>query len=91
MMNGKRRKLVKSKKKRNINIIHWMRQDSKQAVLMLAPMLIGFVLFTYVPILYILRYAFYDSNGFVESFTGLDNFIRLFARDKSYWSSGYTY
>ena len=87
MMNGKRRKLVKSKKKRNINIIHWMRQDSKQAVLMLAPMLIGFVLFTYVPILYILRYAFYDSNGFVESFTGLDNFIRLFTRDKSYWSS----
>lgn len=35
--------------------------NSVQAVLMLAPMLFGFFLFTYVPIIYILRYSFYAS------------------------------
>lgn len=54
---------------------------------MLSPMLIGFILFTYVPIVYILRYAFYESNGFKETFIGLENFVRVFTRDKAYWSS----
>jgi ABC-type sugar transport system permease subunit len=54
---------------------------------MIAPMMLGFVLFTYVPIFYILRYAFYNYNGFVSAFNGLENFIRLFSRDKDYWSS----
>ena len=31
--------------------------DSTQAMIMLAPMFVGFVIFTYVPIIYILRYA----------------------------------
>lgn len=67
--------------------VKWLRKDSTQAVLMLSPMLIGFILFTYVPIIYILRYAFYESNGFNETFIGIENFIRVFTRDKSYWSS----
>ena len=67
--------------------VKWFKKDSTQAVLMLSPMLIGFILFTYVPIIYILRYAFYDSNGFKETFIGIENFIRVFTRDKSYWSS----
>lgn len=54
---------------------------------MLSPMLIGFILFTYVPIIYILRFAFYESNGFRETFIGVENFIRVFTRDKAYWSS----
>ncbi|HHX55377.1 MAG TPA: sugar ABC transporter permease [Clostridiales bacterium] len=53
---------------------------------MLAPMLVGFLLFTYVPILYILRYAFYNSNGFRETFIGMANFSRLFS-DSAYWNS----
>lgn len=61
--------------------------DSVQAVTMLAPMLIGFLIFTYVPIVYILRYSFYESNGIQASWTGLDNFVRVFSRDSAYWKS----
>jgi ABC-type sugar transport system permease subunit len=67
--------------------VKWIKKDSVQAVIMLAPMLIGFLLFTYVPIAYILRYALYNSNGFKETFIGLDNFVRVFARDAAYWNS----
>lgn len=66
---------------------NWFKKDSTQAVLMLSPMLIGFVLFTYFPIIYILRYAFYDSNGIKDTFIGFENFVRVFTRDKTYWNS----
>lgn len=58
-----------------------------QAVIMIAPMMLGFILFTYVPIVYILRYAFYNYNGFRSRFTGWYNFIRLFTRDIDFWKS----
>ena len=61
--------------------------DSVQAMGMLAPMMLGFVIFTYVPIAYILRYSLYNSNGFKESWVGLNNFVRLFTRDATYWKS----
>lgn len=61
--------------------------DSVQAMAMLAPMLLGFLIFTYVPIVYILRYSLYSSNGFKEKWVGLDNFARLFTRDSAYWKS----
>ena len=61
--------------------------DSTQAMIMLAPMFVGFVIFTYVPIIYILRYALYQSNGFTEEWVGLENFVRLFTRDAMYWKS----
>ena len=54
---------------------------------MLAPMLIGFIIFTYVPIIYILRFSFFDSNGFTSTWVGLDNFIRVFTRDAAFWKS----
>jgi ABC-type sugar transport system permease subunit len=63
-------------------------RDSTQAVLMLLPMLIGFLLFTYVPILYIIRYSLFSYDGIRPAvFTGLTNFIRLFQRDKEFWES----
>jgi len=61
--------------------------DSIQAMLMLAPMLIGFIIFTYVPLIYILRFAFYNSNGIKSTFNGLENFVRVFTRDKAFWES----
>jgi len=61
--------------------------NSIQAVLMIAPMLVGFFLFTYVPIFYILRYSFYQSNGFTETWIGMQNFVRIFTRDLAYWKS----
>jgi ABC-type sugar transport system permease subunit len=54
---------------------------------MIAPMMLGFILFTYVPIVYILRYALYNYNGFRSQFIGWNNFIRLFSRDADFWKS----
>lgn len=73
-------KLFKSKERR-------LTVDSVQAMGMLAPMMIGFIIFTYIPIAYILRYSLYHSNGFKESWAGFDNFVRLFTRDATYWKS----
>jgi ABC-type sugar transport system permease subunit len=68
--------------------ISWIGKDSTQAVLMIFPMLIGFFIFTYCPILYILRYSTFDYNGFAKAtFTGANNFIRVFQRDPAYWDS----
>jgi ABC-type sugar transport system permease subunit len=63
------------------------RKDSFQAAVMILPMMIGFIIFTYVPILYILRYAVYNYNGYNPVFNGADNFVRLFTRDTDYWWS----
>ena len=64
------------------------RKDNIQAFLMILPFLIGFILFSYVPILYILRYAFTDYNGYsAANFTGLYNFVRAFTRDGDFWQS----
>lgn len=62
--------------------------DNFQAFLMILPFLIGFILFSYVPIVYILRYAFTNYNGTtVCDFTGLENFIRVIKRDPDFWQS----
>lgn len=62
--------------------------DELMAYIMLAPMLIGFFLFTIYPIIYVIRYACFDYDGFTKPlFTGMENFIRLFLRDTSYWIS----
>jgi ABC-type sugar transport system permease subunit len=73
--------------KRKARVRKKLRVDNVQAILMLLPMLIGFVIFTYIPILYILRYAMYDSNGFKETWVGLENFKRIFTRDTAFWKS----
>lgn len=64
-----------------------IKNDSTQAFLMLLPMLLGFALFTYGPILYILRFCLYKANDFKSSFIGFDNFARLFARDGAFWDA----
>lgn len=63
------------------------RKDSIQAVLMIMPTTVGFILFTYVPIVYNLRYAMYDYNGSLSTYIGLENFVRIFTRDVDYWKS----
>lgn len=62
--------------------------DSRQAMLMIAPMFVGFFLFTYIPILWILRYCVFAYYGYGEgTFNGIYNFVRVFTRDKAYWES----
>ncbi len=65
-----------------------MRQDNRQAFLMILPFLLGFILFSYVPIIYILRYAFTDFDGYsVPNWTGLHNLQRVFTKDPDFWTS----
>ncbi|MDR2730743.1 MAG: sugar ABC transporter permease [Treponema sp.] len=63
------------------------RRDTLQAVIMIGPCLLGFIILVYFPIFYILRYALYDYNGWEISFAGFGNFVRLFSRDPDYWTS----
>lgn len=64
------------------------KNDNIPAYILIAPMLLGFLLFTIYPIFYVLRWSFFDYDGFRNAkFIGLDNFIRLFTRDKSFWAS----
>lgn len=65
-----------------------LRKDNRQAFLMILPFLLGFILFSYVPIIYILRYAFTDFDGFsVANWTGLHNLKRVFTNDPDFWTS----
>ena len=60
------------------------KDDNIPAYILMAPMLIGFLLFTIYPIFYVLRWSFFDYDGYTTAkFIGIDNFIRLFTRDKS--------
>lgn len=73
---------MNTKKKFKVN------HDNLQAFLMILPFLIGFILFSYVPIVYILRYAFTNYNGSTAcDFTGFANFVRVFKRDPDFWQS----
>jgi len=54
--------------------------------LMLAPMLIGFLLFSFYPILWLVRWSFFYYNGYSSiKFVGLANYIRVFTEDSRYW------
>ncbi|WP_312444180.1 carbohydrate ABC transporter permease [Lacrimispora sp.] len=66
----------------------FFKSDTAQAVMMISPMLVGFIVFTYLPILYIIRYCVYNYDGYNNlTFIGLDNFVRIFMRDPAYWES----
>jgi len=59
-----------------------------QEFLMILPMFIGFLIFTIYPIFWALRWVLYDYSGYGKPyFVGLDNFVRLFFRDKEFWRS----
>ena len=55
-------------------------------VVMLAPMFIGFLVFTIYPIIWVARWAWFEYAGYGEGlFVGLDNFVRAFSRDNNFW------
>jgi raffinose/stachyose/melibiose transport system permease protein len=57
-------------------------------VVMLAPMFIGFVVFTIYPILWVIRWAWFEYGGYGKPlFIGLENFVRAFTRDTNFWMS----
>ncbi len=66
---------------------NWNRGQIKWCYLFIAPMLIGFLVFTIYPICWAVRYSFFDYDGIEASFVGLDNYIRVFTRDPGYWQA----
>lgn len=60
--------------------------DNIQAIFMLTPQLIGFLIFGLYPIIWILGLVFYDYDGFTKIYIGFENFKRAF-RDIYYWQS----
>lgn len=62
--------------------------DRVQEVGMLLPMFIGFLLFTIYPIIWAIRWAWFDYSGFgTPVFVGFANFVRAFTRDPMFWQS----
>jgi raffinose/stachyose/melibiose transport system permease protein len=59
-----------------------------QEVMMLLPMFIGFLVFTIYPIFWVLRWGWFEYNGFgAAKFIGMENFIRAFTRDPDFWNA----
>lgn len=58
-----------------------------QCYLMIALPLIGFFVFTLYPILWTFRLSLFSYNGVASStkYIGLENFVRLFTTDFTYW------
>lgn len=63
------------------------RHNEIQAYMLIILQLIGFVVFSIYPILWVFRYGFYDFDGVTATFCGWDNFVRAFTRDALYWNS----
>lgn len=59
-----------------------------QIYLMLLPNFVLFIVVSVYPVLWALRYMFYDYDGFNEPiFIGMENLIRAFTRDANFWHS----
>ena len=60
-----------------------------QIYLMLSPNLILFFTLSVYPIIWVIRFMFYQYGGPapVTDFLGLDNFRRIFTKDQSFWKS----
>ncbi len=55
---------------------------------MILPSVFFLAVFSVYPLLWALKYVFYEYDGMMEPlFVGLDNFVRLFTRDKDFWKS----
>jgi len=64
------------------------KDDNIPAYTLMAPMLIGFLLFTIYPIIYVLRWSVFDYDGFTKAvYIGTENFVRVFTKDVSFWNS----
>lgn len=62
-------------------------KGERTSYLMLLPNIILFVAFTIYPLLWVLRYMFFDYRGYGEPvFIGLENFARVM-RDEVFWTS----
>ena len=64
------------------------RADKTQEILMLLPMSIGFAIFVFYPIIWVIRWAWFEYDGYTAAtFIGFENFARAFTRDPRFWNS----
>lgn len=78
---AKNRTVSKAVKRKHASL-----KEQVQSYFMIAPQVIGFLVFSLYPIIWVVRYAWYDYDSVTAIFTGFDNFIRVF-HDASYWRS----
>lgn len=77
-------KLVAQELKKQKGYKKKLDSDAIQAMFMLTPQVIGFVIFGLYPILWVLGLSWFDYDGFEKIFIGFDNFRRAF-QDQYYW------
>ena len=64
------------------------RRDNLTGYLFVGPYIIGFLLFTTIPMIYSLYLSFTDYNVLSEpEWVGLDNYIKMFTDDDKFWMS----
>ncbi len=64
------------------------RDDTILAYILMAPMLIGFIVFSLYPIFFIVEWSWFEYDGIREPiFIGIENFVRVFTRSKAFWMS----
>lgn len=75
---------IKRSRKKQRNTLEMKKHA--QIYLMLAPNLILFLVMSVYPVIWALKYMFYEYDGIsAPKFIGLDNFIRIFTRDPNFW------
>ena len=66
----------------------YKRKDNIAGYLMLTPWLVGFILMWMIPMFISIYYSLTDFNLLnTPSFVGIDNYIRAFTKDKSFYQS----
>jgi len=65
----------------------WQKKNDRQAVVMIVLQTLGLFVFSIYPILYVLRFSFFDYNMMTSKFVGIRNFVRVFTNDSQYWKS----
>lgn len=77
---------VKTKKERQKFSGRYKTRE-REAYAMIVLQLIGFLVFSIYPILWVFQKSFFDYDGVNQVFIGLDNYIRAFTRDRAFWRS----
>lgn len=77
----------KKAKKQKPHLTERYKSRERQAYAMIGLQLIGFVVFSIYPIIWVVGKSFFDYDGVDQTFIGLDNYIRAFTRDAAFWKS----
>lgn len=63
-------------------------KKNRAVYVMMFPSVLFLVVFSVYPLMWALKYVFYEYDGMREAtFVGFENFVRLFSRDKDFWKS----